>query len=159
MDTLMSAPYHVNMLDVKSGRDDGLRESIELLYFGYRAFTAGPDGILSRQALGRVHHRILYFVGRNPNIAVHSLLETLAVSKQALHTPLRHLVERNLVSIKSNAEDRRFRHLALTAEGRKLEEQLTGTQLKHLGRVFASAGPKSEESWKTIMRSLADGAP
>jgi CubicO group peptidase (beta-lactamase class C family) len=86
MDTLMSTPYHVNMLDVKVGRDD-----------------------------------------------------------------------RNLVSIKSNAESRRFRHLALTAEGRKLEEQLTGTQMKHLGKVFAAAGPKSEESWKSIMRSLAGG--
>jgi DNA-binding MarR family transcriptional regulator len=147
------------MLDVKSGRDDGLRESIELLYFAYRAFTAGPDSILSRQGLGRVHHRILYFVGRNPNIPVHSLLEILAVSKQALHTPLRRLIDRNLVSIKSNAQDRRFRHLALTAEGKKLEEQLTGTQMKHLGGVFASVGAKHEESWKSIMRSLAGGSP
>ena len=76
---------------VDQTRQDELRHAIELLFFGYRAFTDRPDRILERRGLGRVHHRILYFVGRNPQVSVKGLLEILAVSKQALSAPLRRL--------------------------------------------------------------------
>jgi DNA-binding MarR family transcriptional regulator len=144
------------MVDLTVERDESLREAIELFYFAYRAFTAGPDDILSDLGLGRVHHRILYFVGRNPNVAVHALLEILKVSKQALNAPLRQLVERNLVSVQPDNHDRRFKRLALTQEGRKLEAQLTGTQMEHLADVFATAGSKKESVWKSIMRAVPE---
>jgi DNA-binding MarR family transcriptional regulator len=144
------------MVDLTIKRDESLREAIELFYFAYRAFTAGPDSILSNLGLGRVHHRILYFVGRNPNVAVHALLEILAVSKQALNAPLRQLVEGNLVSVRPDDDDRRFKRLALTQEGKKLEAQLTGTQMKHLANVFAAAGSNNEAVWKSIMRAVPE---
>ena len=142
------------MVDLTIKRDENLREAIELFYFAYRAFTARPDSILSNLGLGRVHHRILYFVGRNPNAAVHALLEILAVSKQALNAPLRQLVEGNLVSVRADDHDRRFKRLALTQEGKKLEAQLTGTQMKHLATVFAAAGSNHEAVWKSVMRAV-----
>jgi DNA-binding MarR family transcriptional regulator len=144
------------MVDLTIKRDESLREAIELFYFAYRAFTAGPDSILSNRGLGRVHHRILYFVGRNPNVAVNALLEILAVSKQALNAPLRQLVEENLVSVRPDDHDRRFKRLALTQEGKKLESQLTGTQMKHLANVFAAAGSNNEAVWKSIMRAVPE---
>jgi DNA-binding MarR family transcriptional regulator len=144
------------MVDLTIERDESLREAIELFYFAYRAFTTGPDGILINRGLGRVHHRILYFVGRNPNVAVQALLEILAVSKQALNAPLRQLVDGNLVSVRPDDHDRRFKRLALTQEGRKLEAKLTGTQLKHLAKVFAAAGGNNEAVWKSIMRLVAE---
>ena len=137
-----------------TGSDENLRESIELFYFAYRAFTAGPDGILNERGLGRVHHRILYFVGRNPDIAVHALLDILAVSKQALNAPLRRLVDARLVSARPDTDDRRFKRLSLTHEGKKLEAQLTGTQMKHLAKVFGAAGSRNETVWKSIMRAM-----
>ena len=73
-------------------RETLLRLAIEQFYFGYRAFTALPDRILSQRGLGRVHHRILYFVGRNPKISVNDLLGMLSVTKQALNAPLRQLI-------------------------------------------------------------------
>ena len=76
--------------------EDRLRDAIEHLYFGYREFTAGPDRILEERGLNRVHHRILYFVGRNDRISVNSLLAILAISKQALNVPLRKLVQADL---------------------------------------------------------------
>ena len=54
------------MADARARAD--LRPSIELFYFAYRAFTSRPDRILAQRGLGRVHHRILYFVGRNPGL-------------------------------------------------------------------------------------------
>jgi DNA-binding MarR family transcriptional regulator len=108
--------------------EEDLREAIELLYFGYREFTAGPDRILAQRGLNRVHHRILYFVGRNEDVSVSELLAILAVSKQALNAPLRQLVSMGLVSNQPSDRDRRVKELNLTAEGRRLERRLTGTQ-------------------------------
>ena len=52
-----------------------MRRHIEAFYFAYRAFTRVADDILESRGLNRVHHRILYFVGRHPGITVGELLE------------------------------------------------------------------------------------
>ena len=71
------------MADIKSGpnplflREEELRQAIELLFFAYRDFTGEPDQILARYRFGRAHHRVIYFVGRHPSIAVSELLEIL----------------------------------------------------------------------------------
>jgi DNA-binding MarR family transcriptional regulator len=142
------------MVDVQARREEELREAIELFYFAYRAFTDGPDHILEERGLGRVHHRILYFVGRNPEITVNALLEILAVSKQALNAPLRQLVEARIVVVRTDEQDRRFKRLSLTREGKKLEAQLTGAQIKLLSAVFTATGGRAQAAWKTVMREI-----
>jgi DNA-binding MarR family transcriptional regulator len=142
------------MVDLKAGREEELREAIELFYFAYRAFTDGPDHILEERRLGRVHHRILYFVGRNPQTTVNALLAILGVSKQALHAPLRQLVEARLVVMQADEKDRRFKRLSLTGEGKKLEARLTGAQMKLLSTVFAATGDRARAAWKTVMREI-----
>lgn len=131
-----------------------LQASIELFYFAYRAFTSRPDHILEKRGLGRVHHRILYFVGRNQSITVNALLATLKVSKQALNTPLRQLIEMKLVSVALAEHDRRVKQLSLTADGRRLEAQLTATQVKHLADAFAAAGEDAARGWRKVMQDI-----
>lgn len=132
-----------------------LRESIELFYFAYRAFTDRADRMLERRGLGRVHHRILYFVGRQPNVPVNGLLQVLGVSKQALNAPLRQLVAMKLIAVETAPHDRRVRQLSLTPAGRTLERQLTGLQTKHLGAVFDAVGPTAETQWRKVMAALS----
>lgn len=132
-----------------------MQRAIEAFYFAYRAFTAGPDTILARQKLNRVHHRILYFVGRNPAINVNELLAILQVSKQALNAPLRTLVEKGLVDSRAAAHDGRVRELSLTAAGRDLEEQLTRTQAQHLQQVFSEYDGEAVGHWLAIMENTA----
>ena len=142
------------MIDLQ--RQVELREAIELFFFGYRAFTSRPDRILDQRGLGRVHHRILYFVGREPGIAINALLDILGVSKQALNAPLRQLVEMKLVAVQLATHDRRYKELRLTHDGAKLEAQLSGTQMKHLAAVFDAAGAPAEAAWKRIMRIVPE---
>ncbi len=136
-------------------REEALHLAIEQLYFAYRAFTAPPDRILDQRGLGRVHHRILYFVGRNPHISVNTLLTLLSVSKQALNAPLRQLIEMKLVAMDTAEQDRRVRQLSLTANGSKLEAQLTGTQMRQLQTVFEQVGADAEAGWHQVMRLLS----
>ena len=159
----MLFPYSVNMIDpINSAeplssepREVTLRSAIERFYFGYRAFTELPDRILNQRGLGRVHHRILYFVGRSPRMSVNDLLSVLCVTKQALNAPLRQLIEMRLVAMETAEHDRRVRELVLTQIGVKLEAQLTGTQMKQLQSVFLQAGPEAEAGWHQVMRCLS----
>jgi DNA-binding MarR family transcriptional regulator len=140
------------MVDIN--RSEALRSAIELLYFAYREFTDRPDRILERRGLGRVHHRILYFIGRNPDISVRGLLQLLAVSKQALNAPLRQLIEMKLVVAAATADDRRVKALRLTSDGERLEAELTGAQMEHLSAAFERAGATAEKGWRRAMAEL-----
>ncbi len=68
------------MADIKSPanplflREDELRQGIEMLFFAYRDFTAKADQTLAQFGFGRAHHRVIYFVGRNPGMTVSDLL-------------------------------------------------------------------------------------
>ena len=156
LDTPAGDPDAAGVADAlaRMSREAALRLAIERLYFGYRAFTAPPDRILEQRGLGRVHHRILYFVAHNPEVSVNSLLAILGVSKQALNAPLRQLVEMGLVATDAAAHDRRVRQLRLTAAGRELEAQLTRTQVKLLQAAFRSAGDDAALGWHQVMAGL-----
>mgnify|MGYP006096582019 CR=1 FL=1 len=140
-------------------KQEELLEAIELFYFSYRSFTAGPDQILQNQGLGRVHHRILYFVARNPHISINELLKILQVSKQALNQPLRKLIELELVSYQTSDNDRRIKQLFLSKKGRALEAKLTSTQLQHLETAFSGGKNSSLKNWKEVMLQISLTGP
>ncbi len=144
---------YVNMVDVKAS-DDYLA-AIELFYFAYRAFTSRPDKVLESRGLGRVHHRILYFVGRQPGQTVSQLQATLKVSKQALNAPLRQLVEMRLIAVETAPNDRRAKQLSLTCDGLSLERQLTATQIRQLSAAFEAAGADAALGWRTVMQAVS----
>lgn len=134
--------------------DARLQQAMELFYFGYRAFTAIPDQILQDKGLGRVHHRILYFVGRNPALNINELLQILCVSKQALNAPLRKLTELGLIEVETASHDRRVKQLRLSKAGAKLEGQLTQSQMQHMASAFTEGGDKAIEGWEKIMQAM-----
>lgn len=137
-------------------REAELNQALELFHFAFRAFTAKPDQLLETWGLQRVHHRILYFVGRNPDIRVNGLLTILGVTKQALHAPLRQLIAMNLVSDSPDANDKRGKCLNLTAEGKNLESALSGAQRKKMQLVFEKIGAEGETAWRQVMAQLIE---
>lgn len=135
--------------------DNASLAALELFHRAYREFNSRADRILEERGLGRSHHRILYLVGRNPRVAVNTLFGILGVSKQALNAPLRQLIEMDLIAVGIAAHDRRVKELTLTAEGARLEAQLTGIQLAQLAEAFAAAGPEATNGWRTVMQEFA----
>ena len=111
------------MADVKSTanppflREEELRQAIELLYYGYRDFTAEPDAMLARYGFGRAHHRVIYFVGRHPQMSVSDLLAILRITKQSLSRVLSQLVRQGFIRQSPGNRDRRRRLLELTEKG------------------------------------------
>lgn len=143
------------MFDLKNTHTQ--QAAMEAFFYGYQAFTAKADAMLERRGLSRVHQRIVFFVSRYPQLSVKELLEKLGVSKQALNTPLRQLLEMNLVLSVAPPADKRKRLLQLSEEGAKFEQVLRREQVKLLQRAFAEAGPAAVEGWLEVNLKLAQG--
>jgi DNA-binding MarR family transcriptional regulator len=140
----------------ESAEKEALIQAIELLFFAYRDFVSDPDTILEADGLGRAHHRVVHFVGRNPGITVAELLGILRITKQSLARVLRELIERGLIEQKTGTRDRRQRHLHLTPDGTSLERRLAVPQHARVAKAIADAGPEAAEVWKTILLNLVN---
>lgn len=81
-------------------REEELRQGIELLFYAYRDFTEVADQMLAQYNFGRAHHRVIYFVSRNPGITVSDLLAILKITKQSLSRVLGQLVREGFIEQK-----------------------------------------------------------
>lgn len=148
------------MTDLKSAnnplflREEELRQAIELLFFAYREFTAGPDEILKEYNFGRAHHRVIHFVGRNEGIIVSELLDILRITKQSLNRVLGTLIERGFIEQRQGEEDRRQRCLYLTEEGQKLEQKLSRVQRDLVAHAFREAGADAVAGYRKVLIGL-----
>ena len=151
---------YVNMTDIKFGvnplflRDEELRQGIELIFYAYRDFTAEPDTILAQYRFGRAHHRVIYFVGRNPGITVSKLLGILQITKQSLSRVLSHLVQEEFIIQRPGTNDRRQRLLELTAKGSELEWQLSQTQRERIAKAYREAGAEAVEGYRKVILGM-----
>ncbi len=136
--------------------DQNIEADIELLFYGYRAFTAQADALLAERQWNRVHHRVLYFIARNPGIAVNQLLNKLGVSKQALHGPMKALQLAELIETRSEQSDKRIKNLYLTAAGCALENELTSPQRDLLKEIEDELGSATTEAWRAMMLALSN---
>jgi DNA-binding MarR family transcriptional regulator len=135
-------------------REEELRLAQDLLFFGYRDFTAGADQILAELGMGRAHHRVLHFVGRRPGITVGELLAILSITKQSLGRVLTPLMEEGYVAQSAGRSDRRQRLLSLTAKGEDLERRLFERQREWVMRAYREAGPVAVDGFRKVMRGL-----
>ena len=135
-------------------RQDELNRALESMHFGFRAMIYKPDQRLAQLGLSRVHHRLLYFVARQPGCSVNELLERMQVTKQYLNRPLRHMLDTGYIRQKTDRDDRRVRRLDLTPKGRKLEFELSETQRQRFAEIFKQVGPTAERHWREVMALL-----
>jgi DNA-binding MarR family transcriptional regulator len=135
-------------------RESEIRRGIELLYFGYARLLRGADAILESQGLGRAHHRALYFIARQPGLAVSDLLRLLAITKQSLSRVLADLVRLGLVEQAVGTLDRRQRLLSLTPVGQALEQQLFDALRESMAAAYAAAGQQAVSGFWAVLSGL-----
>jgi len=137
-------------------REEELRQGIELLFYAYRDFTGEADSLLSELGFGRAHHRVVYFVGRYPDITVSGLLKILRITKQSLSRVLRELIDQGFIDQRSGDKDRRQRLLALTDKGVRLERDLTAAQARRVARAYREAGAVAVEGFRKVLLGILD---
>ncbi len=135
-------------------REEDIRQGMELLYFAYRDFTAEPDEILAEFGFGRAHHRVIYFVGRNPRITVSDLLTILKITKQSLSRVLGQLVREEFIMQHEGVTDRRQRLLELTPKGIELERRLSESQRRRFADAYREAGAEAVQGYRQVLMGM-----
>lgn len=139
-------------------REEEIRLAQDLLFFAYRDFTNAADVILTELGLGRAHHRVLHFIGRNPGISVGDLLAILRITKQSLARVLAALIEHDHVVQAPGRADRRQRLLSLTPAGQALERRLFERQRDRIVAAYRDAGGQAVDGFRRVMRGIMDEA-
>lgn len=139
-----------------ANRQQELNQALESMHFGFRAMIYQPDQRLAKLGLARIHHRLLYFIGRNPDCSINELLQIMRITKQYLHQPLKKLLNLGYVRQKTDGADRRIRRLRLSAKGRELEFELSEVQRRRFADIFKRAGPAAEKHWRQVMALLSE---
>jgi len=150
------------MADIKSPanplflREEDLRQGIELLFYAYRDFTTEADDMLLQYGFGRAHHRVIYFVGRNPGMPVAALLDILKITKQSLSRVLGQLVRQGFITQRPGPNDKRQRLLELTPQGAELERRLTEGQRALVARAYRAAGAEAVDGFRKVLLGLVN---
>ena len=132
-----------------------IRKAIELIFFSYRDFTAGPDKILEKINFGRAHHRVIYFVGKKKKITIKELLSILQITKQSLSRVLNQLVKEKFILI-STGIDKRTKNLSLTKKGEDLEKELSTIQINKIRNVLKQFNEKDINGFKKILYAMIE---
>lgn len=146
------------------GGEGGLDlELIELLFFAYRDFVGEADHILEAIGYGRAHHRVVYFVMRNPGLRVSDLLDILQITKQSLGRVLKQLVDDGYIEQRPGPVDRRERLLYASEKGERLANDLSARQHARIVRALATLPPGSRATVRDFLGNMIDarapGAP
>ena len=132
-----------------------IRKVIELFFFSYRDFTAGPDQILEKLHFGRAHHRVIYFVGKKDKITIKELLGVLKITKQSLSRVLNQLVKEGFIVV-STGLDKRTKNLSLTSSGLTLENELSTIQIKKIKKIINNFNQKDIDGFKKILYEMIE---
>jgi len=132
-----------------------IRKIIELFFFSYRDFTAGPDKILEKISFGRAHHRIIYFVGKQKKITIKELLSILQITKQSLSRVLNQLVKQDYILL-SIGLDKRTKNLSLTKKGEDLERKLSNVQINKIRNIIKKFNEKDINGFKKVLYNFID---
>lgn len=124
------------------------------MYFGYSHMMRSADTLLVRDGLGRAHQRALYFIARQPGLAVGELLGLLAITKQSLSRVLNELITRGLVATMPGENDRRRKLLRLTDEGAALETELFDRLRERLSAAYGRAGQEAVTGFWQVLEGL-----
>ena len=135
--------------------DKEIKKVIELIFFSYRDFTAGPDKILEKLNFGRAHHRVIYFVGKKNNITIKELLRVLKITKQSLSRVLNQLVKEDYIIV-STGTDKRTKKLSLTNKGNKLEIELSSIQINRIKKVLNKFSENNINGFKKILYEMIE---
>ncbi len=132
-----------------------IRKIIELMFFSYRDFTAGPDEVLEKMNFGRAHHRVIYFVGKRNNLTIKELLSILQITKQSLSRVLNQLVKEKYILL-SIGKDKRTKKLSLSKKGIDLEKQLSDIQISKIYNVIKNFDEVDINGFKKILFKMLD---
>ena len=114
---------------------------------------------MNRFHLHSIHHRLLFVIACAGRFSVGEIADRLAVSRQAIHGPMRPLRSGGQCGRQRDEQRRSVQIVRLTGAGSQLERKLTGIQRRHLAAAFADTSDGAAQGWRRVMREIAAHLP
>jgi DNA-binding MarR family transcriptional regulator len=135
-------------------REETIRGGMDLLLLANVRLLKRADERLSRNGLGRAHHRVLYVVARRPGMTVTEVLDVLGVVKQSYQRVSNDLLSKGLIEPRPDARDRRRRLAYLTEAGSKLEAELFAEIGRDFAHAYAASGGQAVAGFWTVLQNV-----
>lgn len=135
---------------------DPLDEVCELMFFGWKGAIRQADEYLASQGLSRVHHRIMYVIARRDGVTVGELHEMLGISKQALHRPMKQLLNEGFAVSVRSPTSHRHKIIRLTAKGKRTEAGASARERAIMSKAFEKVGKAGKTGWIEVMSFVAE---
>ena len=135
-------------------REEVVRGGMDLLFFANTRHLKHADETLAAEGLGRAHHRVMYFVARQPGIHVAALLAILDVTKQSFGRISKDLMAKGLLEQQPGERDRRQRLLRLTPTGLDMERVIFDVLHDNVVRAYKASGGEAVAGLWTVLQHL-----
>ena len=124
------------------------------LHMAYKSVVSEADELLAEHGLARSHHKVLFFVKRNPLCRSADVQTFLGITRQAIQRPLTDLHKMLLIESVVAPHNRRIHLLRITPEGQALEQKASTLIQLHFERAFKELSPERIEMWRRTMELL-----
>ena len=138
-------------------KDEQLKELIEKLFVVYRETFSDSKKILDKYSIGLAHHKVIHLLSMYEGISISELLKKLKITKQSLNRVLKDLIRLEIIVFKKDEKDTRIKHVYLDVKGKKLFNEIFGSQKKRIYNALLSS--KSEEviNFDNVLKKIING--
>ncbi|MDC3139418.1 MarR family transcriptional regulator [Candidatus Pelagibacter sp.] len=135
-------------------KDQHLKQYIEKIFNGYRETVADAKKVLDKHALGTAHNKVIHLISLYEGITISNLLRKLKVTKQSLNRVLNDLVDIKAIEFKRDEIDTRVKHIFLTAEGKKIFDEIFSAQKKRIYDAFLNSESNDVISFDKVLKKI-----
>ena len=124
--------------------------------FAHMNLAGDADSRLSREGLGRAHHRALHFISKYPGMSVNELLAILKITNQAIARVMKQLLQADCIRQEQDQQDKRQRRLFITPKGKRLLKSVGTPQFKRISSSFEKCDRVAIDGFFKVMEGFLD---
>ncbi|MEM1080943.1 MAG: MarR family transcriptional regulator [Pseudomonadota bacterium] len=112
----------------------------------------------SRFGLSVTEWRVIALIGRYPGLSASEVAKRSAMDKVAISRAVRNLLDQGRIEREASPDDRRTRHLTLSASGLDIYEQIVPAALAYQKQLLSALTPEELTQFDRLVQRLSGRA-
>ena len=107
-----------------------------------------------RFGLSVTEWRVIALIGRFPGLSASEVAQRAAMDKVAISRAVRNLLDQGRIEREASADDRRTRHLTLSATGQAIYQEIVPAALDYEQHLISALSPDEQRIFERLMDRL-----
>lgn len=107
-----------------------------------------------RFGLSVTEWRVIALIGRFPGLSASEVAQRAAMDKVAISRAVRNLLDQGRIEREASADDRRTRHLTLSATGQAIYQEIVPAALDYEQLLISALNPEEQRIFEQLMDRL-----